>query len=241
MLRADPPEAIDRSLLPATANPALSPNPARPGIFVALEGIEGSGKSTQAALLGEWLRSLGLDVVGAREPGGTPLGERVRTALLDASGQVPPRAELMLMLAARAALVTQVIEPALARGAVVLLDRFELSSFAYQGFGRGLPMDELRSANAFVTAGRRPDLTILLDVPEELGEERRRAVGKGSDRIEGAGRDFHARVAKGYRELARNEQGLVVVDGQGDAATVQARIRAQVWARFPETIGPAQG
>lgn len=212
-----------------------------PGILLTLEGIEGSGKSTQAALLADWLRSLGLVVVAAREPGGTPLGESVRAALLEASGDVAPRAELMLMLAARAALMHDVVEPALARSAIVVLDRFELSSFAYQGHGRGIPLDEVRAANAVATGGRSPDLTLLLDVPEATGEARRRAAGKGDDRIEGAGRAFHERVARGYRELARNEQGLVVVDGTGAQAVVQDRLRDELRRRFPETIGRTKG
>lgn len=219
------------------------PQPAT-GLLLALEGIEGSGKSTQAALLQEWLRSLSLVVVAAREPGGTPLGEGVRALLLESAetaAEVPARAELMLMLAARAALMEQVVEPALERGAVVLLDRFELSSFAYQGYGRGIPLAEVRSANAVVTRGRHPDVTLLLDVPEEAGAERRRAAGRADDRIEGAGRAFHERVARGYRELARNEHAVVVVDGTGEPSIVQERVRDELRRRFPETIGRTKG
>ena len=208
------------------------------GILLVLEGIEGSGKTTQFGLLRGWMADLGLDVVSAREPGGTALGESARQALLHAD-DVPERAELMLMLAARAALMAQVVEPALRRGAVVLLDRFELSSFAYQGYGRGIPLDEVRAANAVATGGRRPDLTLLLDIPNELGVERRAAAGKAVDRIEGAGRDFHERVATGYREMARKEQGIVVVDGVGSVDEVQARLRDELRRRFPETIGVA--
>jgi dTMP kinase len=211
------------------------------GIFLVLEGIEGSGKSTQAALLADWLGSLGLEVVGAREPGSTPLGERVRAVLLESAGHIPARAELMLMLAARAALMEQVVEPALRRGAVVLLDRFELSSFAYQGHGRGLPIEDVRAANSVATAGRSPDLTLVLDVPSDAGEARRRAAGKVADRIERAGREFHDRVAEGYLALARNEQNVVLVDGTGDAATVQERMRSSLRTRFPETIVPVEG
>ena len=210
------------------------------GILLVLEGIEGSGKTTQFGLLRDWLAGAGLDVVAAREPGGTPAGEAARHALLH-SGEVPVRAELMLMLASRAALMEQVVEPALRRGAIVLLDRFELSSFAYQAYGRGLPLEDVRAANAVATAGRRPDLTLVLDVPNEVGEERRRVAGKSADRIEGAGRDFHERVASGYRELARNEQGVVAVDGTGSVDEVQARLRDELLRRFPETIGVARG
>jgi len=211
-----------------------------PGILIVLEGIEGSGKTTQFALLRDWLSGLGVDVVAAREPGGTPVGEAARAALLH-SGEVPARAELMLMLAARAALMEQIVEPALRRGAIVLLDRYELSSFAYQGYGREIPLEQVRAANAVATAGRRPDLTIVLDVDAEAGEARRRAAGKSHDRIEAAGAAFHERVERGYRELARNEQGVVVIDGTGTIDEVQARLRDELRRRFPETIGSAKG
>ncbi|HEX6589446.1 MAG TPA: dTMP kinase [Longimicrobiales bacterium] len=208
------------------------------GIFLVLEGIEGSGKTTQFGLLREWLASRGLDVTWAREPGGTAVGEAARQALLH-SGEVPVRAELMLMLASRAALMEQVVEPALARGGIVLLDRFELSSFAYQAYGRGLPLEAVKAANAAATGGRRPDLTLVLDVPMAEGERRRAAAGKGHDRIEAAGREFHARVARGYVELARNEHGVVLVDGTGSVDDVQHRLRDELRRRFPETIGSA--
>ena len=211
------------------------------GILIVLEGIEGSGKTTQAALLRDWLVGLGLDCIATREPGGTPLGEAARQAMLDAPGEVPARAELMLALAARAALREQVVEPALRRGAIVLLDRSELSSLAYQGYGRGIPLEDVRMANEVATGHRRPDLTLLLDIPGAVGEERRRAVGKAHDRIEAAGRDFHQRVERGYRELARNEQGIAVVDGTGSVEAVQARLRDELRRRFPETIGRTKG
>ena len=214
--------------------------PTRPttGIFLVLEGIEGSGKTTQFGLLRDWLAGLGFDVTAAREPGGTPVGESARQALLH-SGEVPARAELLLMLASRAALMEQVVEPALARGAIVLLDRFELSSFAYQSYGRGLPLEAVKAANAVATGGRRPDLTMVLDVPGTVGEARRAAAGKSRDRIEAAGREFHERVARGYQELARNEHDVALVDGTGSVDDVHRRIRDELRSRFPETIGSA--
>lgn len=214
-----------------------------PGHLIVLEGVEGSGKSTQAGPLADWLRSLGFEVVQAREPGGTAVGEGARAMLLESAAtatEVPARAELMLMLAARAALIEQVVEPALRRGAIVLLDRFELSSFAYQGHGRGIPLAEVRAANAVATGGRRPDLTIVIDVPAAEADARRRARS-AADRIEAAGDAFHARVAQGYAELARNEQDAVLVDGRGEADVVQARLRDELRVRFPETIGAATG
>ena len=209
-----------------------------PGILIVLEGIEGSGKTTQFGRLRDWLAGSGFEVVAAREPGGTQVGEAARHALLH-SGEVPPRAELMLMLAARAALMAQVVEPALARGAVVLLDRFELSSFAYQAYGRGIGVEAVRAANAVATGGRHPDLNLILDVPEHVGIERRQVAGKAADRIEEAGRDFHERVASGYRELARKAHNVVVVDGTGSVDEVEARLRDELRRRFPETIGRA--
>src|SRR5690554_2900769 len=133
-----------------------------PGVFLALEGPEGAGKSTQVRRLEAWLRDRGRDPLVTREPGGTPMGEAVRSILLD-SEAVAPRSELLLMLAARAALVDAVIRPALAAGRVVVSDRFHLSTLAYQGYGRGLPLDDVVRLNAFATAGLEPDLTILLD------------------------------------------------------------------------------
>lgn len=222
----------------------MSSNRPGAGLLIVLEGIEGSGKSTQAPLLAEWLGSLGLEVVTAREPGGTGLGEGVRALLLesaDTASEVPARVELMLMLAARAALMVEIVEPALRRGAVVLLDRFEFSTFAYQGHGRGLPIEEVRAANAAATGGRRPDLTLVLEVPPDVGEMRRRSAGRANDRIEAAGRAFHDRVARGYRELARNEQNVVTIDGTGEPVAVQERLRAALRERFPETIPASAG
>jgi len=210
-------------------------------MFLVLEGIEGSGKSTQAARLEAWLRRLGHEPVVAREPGGTALGERIRDAVLRGGDPVPARSELLLILAARAALMDDVVEPALADGRIVLLDRFELSTFAYQGYGRGLPLDELRRLNAFATGGRRPDLTVVLSVPTSAGEQRRAARGGAADRIEEAGRAFHERVARGYDELARNEPSIEVVDGTATPDAVEATIRALLGRRFPETFEAAQG
>jgi dTMP kinase len=210
------------------------------GIFVVLEGIEGSGKSTQARLLGEWLGARGLDHVIAREPGGTPLGEEIRRALLH-GGDVPARAELLLMLAARAAFVDQVVRPALERGAVVVADRYELSSFAYQGYGRSLPLADVQAANDFATGGLKPDLTIVLDVPLAESDARRAQGRAEADRIERAGARFHERVAEAYRLLAVRDACTEVVAGTGTVPEVHEAILGLLAARFPETFGRTTG
>jgi dTMP kinase len=209
----------------------------RRGLFVVLEGIEGSGKSTQARLLAEWLAAHGVPAVLTREPGGTPLGEEIRRLLLE-GGDVPARSELLLMLAARAALVETVVRPALADGAVVVADRFDLSTIAYQAYGRGLPLAEVERLNAFATDGLRPDVTVLLEVPAAEGVARR--AGRAADRIERAGAAFHDAVGAAYRLLAGRD-GITVVDGRGDAAAVQRRVRTLLAARFPETFPGAPG
>lgn len=211
------------------------------GLFLAFEGVEGSGKTTQVRLLADFLRARGIPVVVAREPGSTPLGERVReTVLADLELHVPARSELFLMLAARAAFVEQVVLPALQEGRVVIADRFELSTLAYQGRGRGLPLDEVRGCNRFATGGVAPDLTLFLELHPEEGALRQRAAGKSQDRMEREDPEFHARVAAGYRDLAPGVEGLVRIDARGSAEEVSARIREALPREFLETF-PARG
>lgn len=219
---------------PARARPVAR------GLFLAFEGVEGSGKSTQVRLLADLLRARGRDPVVAREPGSTPLGERVReTVLQDDRLSVPARSELFLMLAARAAFVDQVVGPALAEGRIVVADRFELSTLAYQGRGRGLPLDEVRRCNRFATAGVEPDVTLLLDLPAAEGARRQRAAGKDPDRMEREDAAFHERVAAGYRELASTVPGMVGVDASGTVEEVHRRILSALADRFPETFAGA--
>lgn len=212
---------------------------ARSGMFLVLEGVEGSGKTTQARLLGDWLQSQGFSAVVTREPGGTATGEEIRLILLHGR-DMPPEAELLLMNAARAAFIAQVVGPALAAGQFVVADRFSLSSMAYQGHGRGLPLDEVRSICSFATRGCAPDLTIVLDVPLETGEARRATRG-GVDRIERAGTDFHNRVAEAYRLLPDTETDIERISGTGTVEEVQQRIRALLTERFPETFSGSLG
>ncbi len=181
------------------------------GKFITLEGPEGAGKSTHLKLLAERLRAQGITVLMTREPGGTKLGEAVRGLLqFDTAGESPvPTAELLLFLASRAQLVTNVIRPALARGEWVLSDRFCDSTFAYQGFGRGMDVAKLRILNAYATEDLLPDMTILLDISQE--ESRRRVdVRQGVvDRFEQERDAFHLRLAEGFRTLAQEEPNRI--------------------------------
>lgn len=208
-------------------------------VFVVLEGVEGSGKSTQARLLGDWLTARGVPHVLAREPGGTTVGEEIRQILLHGN-EMPPEAELLLMNAARAVFMAEVVRPALEAGKVVVADRFYHSSIAYQGYGRGLSIERVRAVCAFATADVSPDLTIILDVPLETGTARRATRG-GEDRIERAGTDFHTKVAEAYRLLPGMEPETVQVSGTGSVDEVQHRIRALLAGRFPETFAESLG
>ena len=201
------------------------------GKFITLEGPEGAGKSTHLARLAEALRGRSIEVLTTREPGGTPLCEAVRGLLqFNAAGEAPQtRAEVLLFLASRAQLVSQVIEPALARGTWVLCDRFCDSTFAYQGYGRGLELAQLRALNAFATGGLMPDLTLLLDIPE-AESARRLAERKGpADRFEQEQAAFHRRLAEGFREMAAAEPARFrVIDSSGSEAQTAAQILAAV-------------
>jgi dTMP kinase len=185
------------------------------GLLITLEGSEGCGKSTQAGDLAERLRAEGHPVTLTREPGGTPLGERLREVLLDPQGRgasLDPLAEYLLFAAARAAITAEVIKPALERGDIVVCDRYGDSSLAYQGYGRGVNVDRIRAVNELATAGLRPDLTVLLDLPPETGLARQR--GEPSDRFQQEELDFHRRVREGYLALARDEPDRwLVLDG----------------------------
>jgi dTMP kinase len=204
------------------------------GLFLVLEGVEGAGKTTQVRKLAEWVRAQGRDCVVTREPGGTALGEEIRQLLLEGT-DVPARSELLLLLAARAALVDGVIRPALDAGRVVIADRYDLSTLAYQAFGRDLDENQVRSINAFATGELSPDLTILLDVPTSMGAERSR--GRGSaDRIEREHAEFHERVGGAYRLLAQRESNVERVDGTPNETEVHHSITRLLERRFPETF-----
>ncbi len=211
------------------------------GLFIVLEGGEGVGKTTQVALLSEWMRQAEIPHVTAREPGGTPVGEAIREVVLGRPDlDVPAESELMLILAARAAFVRDVVRPALEDGKVVLADRFALSTLAYQGHGRGLDLEAVRSGIDFATGGLTPDLYVVLDLPARDGAERQRKAGASPDRIEGAGDAFLERVRRGYLELAAEEPGVAVLSAAGTLDAVHRRIRELLAGRYPETFGPAK-
>ena len=191
------------------------------GRFLAFEGGEATGKTTQARLLADRLGAL-----LTREPGGTELGERVRELVLDPAMPVAPRTEALLMAAARAQHVAQVIEPTLAGGRSVVTERFTPSSLAYQGVGRGLGVEQVAAVSAFATGALQPDLVILLDVPLEVTAQR---LSTEPDRLEMEGVPFHARVAAAYRQMATLEPDRwVVVPADAPVEEVAARVWAAV-------------
>ena len=211
-----------------------------------LEGVEGAGKTTQVELLRHRFTQEGVSHTVSREPGGTAVGEGIRELLLERREmEISPETELFLILAARAAFVREVVTPALARGEVVLADRFQLSTFAYQGFGRGLELEAVRTANRFATGGLSPDLTVLLDVPVLEGLGRQRAMGKVRDRMEDGGQDFLRKVREGYRTLAREEEDVVLLDGTLSSEAVHGRVvellRTRFPGHFPETFTASPG
>ena len=204
------------------------------GKFITFEGPEGGGKSTHIRLLAERLRAEGRTVLVTREPGGTPLAEKIRGLVREELDDPPvTRSEVLLFLAARAQVVSQVIRPALARGEWVLCDRFADSTFAYQGYGRGIDVGLLRNFNDFATEGLVPDLTILLDVPLEVSRARlaarQAATATAADRIEQAGTMFHRRLREGFLELAQVEpKRFAVIDSSGGVEQVAAAVAAAV-------------
>jgi dTMP kinase len=208
------------------------------GRFITFEGGEGCGKSTQVVRLAAALEERGLKVLLTREPGGTRLSELIRTLLKDEAEDPPvDRAELLLFLAARAQLVRNVIAPALEAGTWVISDRFSDSTVAYQGYGRGLPVDFVRQANDFACEGLRPDLTFLLDLDPATAERRMRgreaATNTSADRIERAGSGFHARLRKGFLELAAADAPrFSVVDASKSPDEVAGVVLGECLARL---------
>jgi dTMP kinase len=202
------------------------------GLFLSFEGGEASGKSVQAQRLAEWLRAQGRDVVAVREPGSTPVGERVRDIVLHAQ-EIPlaPNAQALLYSTARAQLVRDVIRPALAAGKIVIVDRYYDSTLAYQGYGHGADLAQLRAVTDFAVGDTRPDRTFLLDLPLEAAEQRHatRKPGRAWDRFESEARAFHERVRDGYRRLADAEpQRFAIIPADRDEESVAADVRREV-------------
>jgi dTMP kinase len=207
------------------------------GHFIVLEGIDGVGKTTQVALLAEWLRAIEVPHLTVREPGGTPLGEAIRELVLGRPElEVGPRSEMFLILAARAALVGDVLRPALREGRTVIADRFALSTLAYQGYGRGIDVGQVRRAVEVATDGLSADLCIVLDLPLAEAQARLDEGGDEPDRIEREAEAFRVAVRNGYLALARSEPNVEVVSAEGTPDAVHSRVRGLLEARFPQTF-----
>jgi dTMP kinase len=201
--------------------------------FITIEGPDGSGKSTQAQLLADHLKDKGHDVLFTREPGGTQIGDQIRRVIMSLDNKrMIPQAEFLLFSASRAQLVREVIQPKLAAGGVVVCDRFYDSSLAYQGYGHQLDLDQLRSVTQFVTGGLVPDLTLLLDLPSEVGLNRRKEAGLWN-RLDDYDLAFHERVRSGYLRLAKADpQRWVVIDATRSKAEIQSHMQEAVHSRL---------
>jgi dTMP kinase len=199
------------------------------GLFLSLDGIDGTGKSTQCRLLAEWLRGRGLPVVECADPGGTAIGAVIRDLLLDRRREMALACEALLFMASRAQLTAEVIRPALAAGSVVVSDRFLLANVVYQGHAGGLDPEQLWQVGRLSTGGLEPDLTLVLDLPLEVALARRRSRSGADDRMEGRQAEFHARVREGFLvEARRRPERIVVIDANLPVEAVQERIRQEV-------------
>ena len=208
-----------------------------PGLFITFEGIDGCGKTTQLRLLSSWLRERGREVVETVEPGGTDIGREIRKILLDpANTAICSRTELLLYFASRAQNVEEVIRPALEKSTIVLCDRFTDSTIAYQGCGRGLDADIILDLHRIACGPLKPDVTVLIDIDLDtsLARARRRneRTNANESRIDEESREFHARVRRGYLQLAANEPDrFVIIDGMHPVTEVAARIREAIQNR----------
>ncbi|WP_040163320.1 dTMP kinase [Microbacterium gorillae] len=203
------------------------------GLWITVEGGDGTGKTTQSRLLADWLTGQGRTVVHTREPGGTEVGRLIRDIVLHHRGDIVPRAEALLYAADRAHHVATVVRPALERGEVVLQDRYLDSSVVYQGAGRVLDAAEVRNLSLWATEGALPDVTVLLDLDEQVARERLDSADKPFDRLEAAGESFHTRVRRAYLELAAAEPDrFLVVDAAAPVAEIAEVIRTRVAERL---------
>jgi dTMP kinase len=194
--------------------------------FISLDGIDGTGKSTQCRLLIEWLNASGIAAIGCADPGGTTLGDQLRQILLASRAEMSSRAEALLFMASRAELVEQVIRPALEAGKIVVSDRFIAANVVYQGHARDLPVEDLWQIGKFSSGGLLPDLTLILDLSVEVAAARR---GRSADRMEGRGSEYLERVRQGFlTEAARQPDSFRVVDANLAVEIVQAELRSIV-------------
>lgn len=203
-------------------------------MFITFEGLDYSGKTTQASLLVEYLKHQGRRVLFLREPGGTTISERIRDILLDrVHDEMTRTAELLLFSAARSQLVSEVIEPELSRRTIVICDRFYDSTTAYQGHGRGIDLNDVTTLNRIATGGRKPDVTFFIDVAIPELVRRRQVSGLEADRMEASGRTFYENVRRGYLEIAAREpQRFVVLNGERPIDDIQADIRSRLTERL---------
>jgi len=209
------------------------PNASPAARFIVLEGIDGAGKSSQLQPLIAWLRGCGRTVTACRDPGATAAGDAIRAILLDRHDlQLSPTSEMLLYMAARAQLVSEVIQPSLVRGEWVVSDRYLLANIVYQGHAGGLDPDTIRQVGAVATGGLEPDLVLLVDVDLDTAARR---LARPLDKLENRGDEYRGRLRAGYlAEAARRPDRIAVVDGTGDFATVQAGLRVAIERHFPE-------
>lgn len=206
------------------------------GLFIAFEGGEGAGKSTHLRRLTERLDQLGVAHLLVREPGGTPAGERIRQIVLDPETPIYAETELLLYLASRAEFVHRLVRPALERGELVLADRFEMSTYAYQGLARGLGLERVKELNAFATGGLKPDGTVLLALDPDVGRGRQRGQ---ADRLEQEHAEFHRAVARAYEALAASEPGVITIRSDGPVEEVHERLWEALSSHWPDRF-PAE-
>jgi dTMP kinase len=208
------------------------------GLFVTFEGVEGAGKTTQLKLTEAWLQSLPYQVKTTREPGGTELGTSIRVLLLQ-GGEVSDRAELLLLMADRAHHVETVIKPNLAQGYIVLCDRYYDSTIAYQGYGRGMDLEQIAQINRIATNGLQPDLTLWFDLDVNVGLSRAKRVSGQPDRMERLDLEFHQRVAQGFRELAEQERDRIVrIEASQNPDQIQLQIQSHIHTAIKSFLNP---